>query len=127
MLPTVPGLKTEDRPIAVLARQERKSMTLARRGLRMSINDLVEGLRDLRPAEVADCDRRLKARGAYTLSALRQRYSKQYRSIIKRRAICNDEEFYLAQGIVSDTSLPLPAPERKLLDKIIHAYERQKA
>lgn len=124
--PSFPQIPAEDRATAVLARQEQESMALARRGLRMAINDMVEALQDLSPHEVADCDQALQAHGGYTLSGLRQRYSKQYRRIIKRGAIRNDEEFYLAQGVVSDTSLQLPQSERELLDRIIHAYGTEK-
>jgi len=122
VVPALPTLAPEHRASAVLARQEKESIASAQRGLAMAINDLVEALQDLSPAEVAECDRALEAQGSYTLSALRQRYSKQYRRIIERAAICSDEEFYLAQGVLSDTSLPLPDSEKILLDRLIHAY-----
>jgi hypothetical protein len=122
MAPLVPRLPAEHRPTAVLARQERQSMALARRGLRTAINDLLEMLRDLPSAELAECDRALEARGGYTLSGLRQRYSRHYARIVKQREIRNDEEYYLAYGIVSDVNLPLPKAERELLDRLVTAY-----
>ena len=120
--PEVIATTTPDCRSKTCDRGRKESIASAQRGLAMAINDMVEALQDLSPAEVAECDRALEAQGSYTLSALRQRYSKQYRRIIERAAICSDEEFYLAQGVLSDTSLPLPDSEKILLDRLIHAY-----
>ena len=127
MVPLVPSLAAEHRPVAVLARQKQQSMALARRSLRTAINDLLEMLRDLSSEELAECDRALQARGGYTLSGLRQRYSRHYSRIIKRGEIRNDEEYYLAYGVVSDVSLPIPKAERELLDRLVTAYGCSKA
>jgi hypothetical protein len=111
----------------VLARQEKESMALARRGLGMAINDVLEMLRDLPPAELIACDAALRARGAFTLSELRQRYSSHYARLMKRGKIRTEEEYYLAQGIVSDMAFPLSEAERRTLDAMVHSYGAPKA
>ena len=125
--PALPAGSPQQRAPAVLAQQEQKSMAVARRGLAMAINDTLEMLRDLPLNEVAACDAALKARGGYTLSELRHRYSRQYARLIKRGVIRTDEEYYLAQGIVSDVDFPISEGERDALDAMVHSYGMQKA
>lgn len=58
----------DSRPIAVLNRQEQESMALARRGLKMAINDCVSMTEGLRGEELAAVDAQLRAAGIVTLS-----------------------------------------------------------
>jgi hypothetical protein len=64
-------------PIRALKRNEKRSATMARRGLYAAIGDLVEATQDFSPEQVRDADAKLESRGAYTLSFLRSRFSRR--------------------------------------------------
>jgi|GEM_PF-5827723 len=66
----------DSRPIAVLNRQEQESMALARRGLKMAINDCVSMTEGLRGEELAVIDAKLRAAGQLDAAAVQCGYGK---------------------------------------------------
>jgi hypothetical protein len=62
-----------------LAREERHSMTMARRSLSAGIADFVEATRGFSIEHVLAADAELEQRGGYTLSLLQLRFSRRRR------------------------------------------------
>jgi len=113
----------DSRPIAVLNRQEQQSMALARRGLKMAINDCVSMSEGLRGDELAAVDAQLRAAGIVTLSALRLEYSKKLRKIAERGVIKTEVEFYLVKEVVDGNSDNADRAELLRLAAMLEAYE----
>ena len=113
----------DSRPIAVLNRQEQESMALARRGLKMAINDCVSMTEGLRGEELVAIDAQLRAAGIVTLSALRLEYSKKLKKISLRGVIKTDVEFYLVKEVVDGNSDNVDRTELLKLASMLEACE----
>jgi len=112
----------DSRPIAVLNRQEQQSMALAKRGLKMAINDCISMTEGLRGEELAAIDAKLRAAGIVTLSALRLEYSKKLKKISERGFIKTRVEFYLVKEVVDGNSDNADRTELLRLAAMLEAY-----
>ena len=112
----------EHHPIFVLEQMEKTSLSHARQGLRMALNDCVEQSLGWAPDRVSEIDRDFLAQGLMSLSQVRLQYSRKYASIVKRGRLRNDEELFLVQGILADQSLSISAQERTQLETMSHAF-----
>src|SRR5689334_21165783 len=83
------------RPLALLELVEKMSRKQAQQGLRQAINDVIEHTRHLSYKEVKKIDFELIKNCTITLSELRRRFSREYNSIVKRKKINNETEYYL--------------------------------
>ena len=117
-------LRPEHHPVAVLESFEKTSMAKARRGLGMALNDTLEMSWDFPPDEVAAIDREFIARGIISLSEMRRRYSRRFRSVLKRGKIRTEEEFYLVKGILDSFTADASEDERRQLGLMTAAYEK---
>lgn len=93
-------------------------------GLRQAVNDVIEQLGDLTPDSVKLVDQALRGASLRTLSELRREYGAAYRKILRRGSIKTETEYYLINGFVVDLAADVPPQERKLLQKMVEAYER---
>ena len=111
-------------PSEFLRKIEATSLSNAKRGLQMAINDTIEEITDWSPQRIAEADAQLAAAGVFTLSELRKRYSKKYQAILKRGVIRNDTEFYIIKNIRDDGGVEKEeTPEGIQIQKMIEAYE----
>jgi hypothetical protein len=117
-------LPPEHHPVAVLESFEKASMSKARQGLGLALNDTLEMSWDIPPEEVAAIDRDFSARGVITLSEMRRRYSRQFRGVLKRGRIRTEEEYYLVAGILASFTAGASEDERRQLDAMVGTYER---
>ncbi|WUR14551.1 hypothetical protein E7V67_005450 [[Empedobacter] haloabium] len=92
-------------------------------GLRQAANDTVEDASSFTQEQTAALDRACLANDVLTLSEVRRRFSGQYRSVLKKRRISNETEYYLVVAIITDMSSQLDDDERRLLEELAHAYE----
>ena len=67
----------ESDPVKLLERDELSSMSRARRALAVAIGDFVEGTQDFCAEHVSQIDRDLHKRDAYTLSFLREHFTRR--------------------------------------------------
>jgi hypothetical protein len=125
--PCLTDLPAEHHPLAVLESMEQKSMSQARLGLGLAINDTLEDSWELSPAEVTAIDLVLAGRGIITLSELRRRYSRQFQGILKRGKIRDETEYYLVTGILASFTAGATDEERMKLDEMVEAYEARSA
>jgi hypothetical protein len=73
-----PGIVThETHPLRVLERFAKQRMSMARRGLIVTIADNVEATQDFSPAQVRKADAELEKIGAYTLTFPRSRFTRR--------------------------------------------------
>lgn len=71
-------IKPDTHPVKILERWEPSHMSRARRGLVVAIADTVEGTQDYCAERVAEIDRDLEKRDAYTLSFLREYFTRRH-------------------------------------------------
>lgn len=120
-------LPPEHHPVAVLESFEKKSMSKARLGLGLALGDILEDSWHFSPEQVAEVDRDFAARGVVALSELRRRYSRQFRGVLRRDRIRTEEEYYLVAGILASFTADATDDERRRLDQMVAAYERDAA
>jgi Glu-tRNA(Gln) amidotransferase subunit E-like FAD-binding protein len=105
----------------------RVGMSKALAGLRQAVNDAIEATTHLDIEGVRRLDRALAERRIITLSELRRRYWRKYRSVIVRRSIRNDTEYHLVVGVLNDTACAIPEHERAALQLSVEEYEARSA
>ena len=118
-------LPPEHHPVAVLERFEKESMSKARSGLGMAIGDTLEMSWDMPQDEVEAIDRDFIARGLLPLSELRRRYSRQFRALLKRGRIRDEEDYYLVAGILASFTGDATDEERQQLEDLVAKFESQ--
>jgi hypothetical protein len=121
--PITIDLPPEHHPVAVLERMEKASMAKARSGLGMAISDTLEMSWDMPTAEVQAIDAEFKTKGILPLSELRRRYSRQFKVLLKRGRIPNDEEYYLVAGILASFTGDAAEEERERLEGLVADFE----
>jgi hypothetical protein len=115
-------LPPEYQPLALIAEQEKRSPSNARKSLRIAINDIIERYRDFDAEQISALDDEFSARGVPTLTELRLLYSGQYQMILKRGYLSNEEEYYLiADVFAAGAELPQDGYER--IRSMLAAYE----
>lgn len=119
-----PNSKPETHPLLILEATEKKSLSQAKRGLEMAINDSVEMSNDWTPEQVAEADKKFAKRGLPTLSKLRRRYSRKYSQVLKRGSIKSVQEYYLLKGIADDLSIGMLPLEREKVGSMLNQYEK---
>ena len=94
-------------------------------GLRQAINDTIEDSQDLSPQAIQELDAALRSAGIISLIELRRRYSRKYKSIVRRGTIRNETEYYLIKGILDGCTEALDATEVDQLGTLLSAYEQR--
>lgn len=105
-----------------IAAAEGKSKALA--GLRQAANDAVESSRTLTPAQASAFDARLRLAGIVTLSEMRRRHSRQYKSILKLGEIRSEMEYYLVKGVLASCVDALGPADQAALASMLLAFEQ---
>jgi hypothetical protein len=116
----------QERPMAVLERQEQESANRASSGLRMAVNNCMEISSPWPLSQVVALDREMQAKGLLSLSYVRSHVWGRYAAMLKRRQIRNNDEWVVAQGVLADQSLArsLPGAERQALQEMVRSYRR---
>ena len=111
-------------PVEFLEDIEKTSLSNARRGLQMAINDIVEIVsREWNVAQILEADKRLAAAGMITLSELQLRYTQKCAKIFKSGIINNEVEYYVVKNAIDDGSVELGTPEGGKLQAMLSAYD----
>lgn len=112
-------------PSQFLQDVERASFANAKKGLQMAIDDYVEESANWQPDQVAIADTRFAAAGTFTLSEVRQRYSRKYLQILKRGSIRSETEYYLIKGVIDGGGIEPGATEARQLQAMLDDFERR--
>ena len=118
-----PNHPPEIHPVTVLEGFERKSLSQAKRGLVMAVNDCIEVSEDWSPERVAAVDQELLKSGAPSLSMVRAKYSLKYIKILRRGVLKSLEEYYLVKGILDGGGLLPGAGETDQLGAMMVSFE----
>jgi hypothetical protein len=116
--------RAEDRPMAVLARQELESPARAASGLRMAVNNCMEISAPWPLSQIVALDAEMHAKGLPSLSGVRSRVWGRYAAMLKRGHVRSGDELAIAQAVLADRSLAqsLPEAQRRSLQAMVQAY-----
>lgn len=116
----------QERPIAVLERQEQESASRASSGLRMAVNNCLEISSPWPLSQVVALDKEMHAKGLLSLSHVRSHVWGRYAAMLKRGQVRNNDEWVVARGILADASLArsLPEAQRRTLQDMVRSYRR---
>jgi hypothetical protein len=119
----------QDRPLAVLERQERESPERAVSGLRMAVNNCMEISSPWPLSQIVALDAELHAKGLVSVSGVRSSTWGRYAAMLKRGRLRTGEEFAVAQAVLADKSLlqTLSEGERQSLSSMVEAYRPERA
>jgi hypothetical protein len=95
-------------------------------GLRQAVNGHLDDFQDFSPAQVAELDQELRARGIVTLTQLRWRHSSQFATIRARGSIDNESEYYLVKGVLEELGPMLLDEEREMLADMARRFGKDK-
>jgi hypothetical protein len=101
---------------------EEKNSKTAVKGIKIGISDLLAMTSQMQSAEIRKIDDFLASEGSPTLTVMRARHWKKYRSILKRDRIKSDEEYFIIKSICEDTEEGTQV-ERDAMLAMISAYE----
>lgn len=120
-----PSHPPEIHPLVVMEGLERQSISKARRGLEMAINDCVEASSQWDPELVAAANERFVLNGAPSLSQVRAKYSRKYLRVLKRERINSLMEYHFVKGVLDGGGIEPGAGEAEKLAAMLADYERR--
>jgi hypothetical protein len=94
------NLAPESHPLTVLESFERTAPAKAAYGLALAIGDIIEAHEHADFEYIQKLDAQLAAEGLTTFSAVRNRFSRTIRAIMKRGRIRSENEYYALRNIV---------------------------
>lgn len=92
-------------------------------GLKQAANDTIEQCSDFSQKQIDALDNACKENGVPTFSEIRQRFSKRYKAILRKKKITNETDYYLIADLVNNLDSSITDAERALLTDIGAAYE----
>ncbi len=122
MPPTSSKLRQINDPIHpsnVLVGIEKESGNLAKKGLAMALGDVVEATAGYSVQEVANLDKHFSDNRAPTLTEVRLRFSKRLKTVLRRKFIKSEEEYYLVRNAVEFSE----DKQRQIMWSLIAEYE----
>jgi hypothetical protein len=94
----------------------------ALQGLRQAANDTIDMYRHESKEALDILDAALREQNALTFTAVRARYDRAYKRLLKRGRILNDTEYYMVAGVLSDSTVQVSEHERAALARLSAAY-----
>jgi hypothetical protein len=127
------GVDPQDEPLSWvaglekgLAEVEAKGRKIARIGMRMALQDVLEMTRGLTPDSVKAVDEAFDAGGLPTLSGMRRRVWKTIPKVLKRGRIRNEAEYYLLIERLNDVDdSGLSGEDRERLGLMVVEFEQR--
>jgi hypothetical protein len=110
-------------PINVLETWETKSKSLARRGLKSGLNDLLTQIPSLPESNRVKINIELESAGLQPLGILLSTINKIPEKVLKNGKLKNFEEYYIIKEVLSDMTYKLTETEREKLDGIVYDFE----
>jgi hypothetical protein len=110
-------------PSNVLESFEKKSLTLAIKGLKMGLGDCLTMGSHLSKEQKNDLNKTLKENDFPTLEVLAFKIRNTFKRVIKRGRIKNKEEYYIIIEILSDMEYEISIEERLKLNELVSDFE----
>ena len=102
---------------------ELENKTLAKRGLKATLQDLISQIKEFPPELRTAINHDLTSNSLPSLNTLRGGIDKIINGVLHREKIKSFEEFYVVKEEVIDMDSNLPTEQRSLLDKYLAEFE----
>lgn len=119
-------LREDNDPVSILNRWEQKSKSIAKRGLKAGLQDLISRIKEFPQDLKSSIDNELAANELPSLLDLQGIVKKTIARVLNRKKISNLEEFYIVKEEVIDETSDLVDDVRSLLDKLLTEFESSK-
>jgi hypothetical protein len=113
-------------PVEIIKSRELKSKTLAKRSLKIGLQDLISQIKDFPPELRSTIDMDLTANELPSLNELQGSNARIIARVLRRKQIKTPEEFYVVKEEVIDQSSDLNDTDREVLDKALFEFEFSK-
>lgn len=120
------GLPNEKTHLSQFLLSHRNILTKSQlqQGLRQAANDTIRQCSNFSQKQIDTLDNACKENGVPTFSEIRRRFSKRYRTILRKKKIADETDYYLVADLINNLSSPITDEERTLLAEIATAYEQ---
>ncbi|MDW3649477.1 MAG: hypothetical protein R8P61_20575 [Bacteroidia bacterium] len=115
--------KEEHSPIAILTKMEKESFSLAKKGLKMGMSDLIQMVNGQSEAFKKELNELLIASDLPSLKRLNAQIKNIAQKVLKGGEIKSESEYYIIKEVLIDLSLKLPQEERERLTQCMLEYE----
>ena len=113
----------ETSPITVLSKWEKKSMTLAKKGLKEGLRDLIGDIIELPFEKREEINNQLAARGFLGLNQLFSIIRDTPQKVLKRGKIKNLDEYYIIKEVLADAESKITTTNQQRLWAIFVEFE----
>ena len=122
------NLPPEDSPIVIMSNCEKKSMSLAKRGLKESLRDSLSMLSaiGIPPALINEINVQLAAHNLPTLNKLVATIKDTPAKVLKRGRIKYMDEYYIIKEVICDVDYDISNADRIELEKLFTGFEFKK-
>jgi hypothetical protein len=118
-----PELLAIPSPYDTLVVWEEKNKSLAKKGLKEGLRDIIYMIQEFPPNLISDINEDLLANNLPNLKALKAALKDTLSIVLKRQKINTIDEFYIVKEYAVDLSNDLTLDTRQLLDKYITEFE----
>ncbi len=114
-------------PVSVLNEWEKKSLTLAKRGIQAGLNDLLSGIHNAPKKSLEEIDSLLISKGLPGLDILLGQVDKTIKKVLKSGKINNEEEYFLIKEKVVNIAGEISKVNRTKLANAMIDFEAKVA
>jgi len=116
------ALPEADTPAGQIKKLEAKSASLASKGVAMALSDILTATWRMPSDDVHRLDEELRSAGHPTLSSMRRKHWKRYKTILGRKHIRDEIEYEIIKAMVDDTD-EVTEEERLMLQRMLSSYD----
>ena len=110
-------------PVAILNEWEKKSKTIAKRGLKETLRDMLTMFMDLSNDMKKELSEQLVSKGLPNFNQLVATIKDTPQKVLKRGKIKNVDEYYIIKEFLDNQTSDISEVDRKQLDKIFWDFE----
>ena len=116
-------------PVAVLSNWEKKSMSLAKRGLREGLRESLTMISEMGspPVLINEIKDQLAAHNLPSLNKLIAVIKETPARVLKKGRINNMDEYYIIKEVICDVDYDITQADRTQLEKLLFEFEFKKA
>jgi len=110
-------------PVIILTSWEKKSKSLAKRGLKEGLRDILTMMLDLPNAMKTELNEELINKGFPSFNQLVSTIKDTPQKVLKRGKIKNLDEYYIIKEFLADQTSDISEVDRQQLDKLLWNFE----
>jgi hypothetical protein len=116
-------LPVDSHPVNVLKAWETKSKSIAKRGLKAGLLDIISELNEHRQTIIADINGDLEKNGLPNVTKLKGIIKNSIKKVLQTKKIKNIDQYYIIKELLDDTVSDITEAERKNLSTYLGDFE----